>query len=45
MTPVDLHVHSTCSADGASSIAEHALRAESLGLVEVGLAEEVDQIL
>jgi histidinol-phosphatase (PHP family) len=42
MTLVDLHVHSICSADGASSIADYALRAEALGLVEMGLAEHVD---
>jgi histidinol-phosphatase (PHP family) len=42
MTALDLHVHSTCSGDGASSIAEYAVRAEALGLIEVGLAEHVD---
>jgi histidinol-phosphatase (PHP family) len=42
MTLVDLHVHSTCSADGGSSITEYAARAQALGLVEVGLAEHVD---
>ncbi len=39
---VDLHVHSTCSADGASSIADYARRATGLGLVEVGFCEHVD---
>jgi histidinol-phosphatase (PHP family) len=42
MTLTDLHVHSTCSADGASTVAEHALQAEALGLGEVGFAEHVD---
>jgi histidinol-phosphatase (PHP family) len=40
--PVDLHVHSTCSGDGASSIAEYARRAAALGLEEVGFCEHVD---
>jgi histidinol-phosphatase (PHP family) len=39
---VDLHVHSTCSGDGLSSIEEYARRAEVLGLVEVGYCEHVD---
>jgi len=39
---VDLHVHSTCSGDGVSSIEEYARRAEVLGLVEVGYCEHVD---
>jgi histidinol-phosphatase (PHP family) len=39
---VDLHVHSACSADGASSIAEYARRAAALGFVEVGFCEHVD---
>jgi histidinol-phosphatase (PHP family) len=39
---VDLHVHSTCSADGGSSIAEHARRAATLGLAEVGFCEHMD---
>jgi histidinol-phosphatase (PHP family) len=39
---VDLHVHSTCSGDGASSIAEYAQRAAVLGLEEVGFCEHVD---
>ena len=39
---VDLHVHSTCSADGASSIADYARRAAALGFVEVGFCEHVD---
>jgi histidinol-phosphatase (PHP family) len=42
MSLVDLHVHSTCSADGGSSIADYARRAASLGLVEVGFCEHVD---
>ncbi len=39
---VDLHVHSTCSGDGASSIAQHARRAADLGLAEVGFCEHMD---
>jgi histidinol-phosphatase (PHP family) len=39
---VDLHVHSTCSADGESSIEEYAQQAEILGLAEVGFCEHVD---
>jgi histidinol-phosphatase (PHP family) len=39
---VDLHVHSTCSADGRSSIADHARRAAALGLAEVGFCEHQD---
>ena len=39
---VDLHVHSTCSGDGASSIAEYARRAAALGCAEVGFCEHVD---
>jgi histidinol-phosphatase (PHP family) len=39
---VDLHVHSTLSADGASSIADHARRAVALGLAEVGFCEHLD---
>jgi histidinol-phosphatase (PHP family) len=39
---VDLHVHSTCSADGLSSITEHARRAAALGLAEVGFCEHQD---
>jgi histidinol-phosphatase (PHP family) len=37
-----LHVHSTCSVDGASSIADHARRAAALGLAELGFCEHVD---
>jgi histidinol-phosphatase (PHP family) len=39
---LDLHVHSTCSADGTSSIAEYARRAAEMGLFEVGLCEHAD---
>ena len=39
---VDLHVHSVCSADGASSIADYARQAAVLGLEEVGFCEHVD---
>lgn len=42
MTLMDLHVHSDCSDDGASSIADYARRAAELGLVEVGFCEHVD---
>jgi len=38
----DLHVHSTCSGDGRSSVAGYAQRAASLGLAEVGFCEHVD---
>ncbi len=39
---IDLHVHSTCSADGGASIVDYARRAQELGLVEVGLCEHAD---
>jgi histidinol-phosphatase (PHP family) len=39
---VDLHVHSTLSADGESGIADHARRAAVLGLAEVGFCEHAD---
>jgi len=39
---IDLHIHSTCSADGGASIADYARRAQELGLVEAGLCEHVD---
>jgi len=42
MKLIDHHVHSTCSVDGASSIADYARRAASLGLAEVGFCEHVD---
>lgn len=42
MKLVDLHIHSTCSGDGASSIDEHTRRAAALGLTEVGFCEHVD---
>lgn len=42
MKLIDLHVHSTCSGDGASSIVEHARRAAALGLAEVGFCEHLD---
>ena len=38
----DMHVHSTCSADGASSIVDYARRAVTLGLVRLGICEHVD---
>jgi histidinol-phosphatase (PHP family) len=37
-----MHVHSTCSGDGASSIVEHAHRAVELGLAEVCFCEHAD---
>jgi histidinol-phosphatase (PHP family) len=39
---VDLHVHSTCSADGASNIADYARRAARLGMHTVGFCEHAD---
>jgi histidinol-phosphatase (PHP family) len=42
VTAADLHVHSTCSADGESSIADHARQAARLGLAEVGFCEHAD---
>lgn len=39
---VDLHVHSSCSADGESSIGDYARRAIALGFREVGFCEHVD---
>ncbi|MFC2015306.1 histidinol-phosphatase HisJ family protein [Chloroflexota bacterium] len=39
---LDLHVHSTQSADGASSIVEFAQRADDLGLTDVAFCEHVD---
>lgn len=38
----DLHIHSTLSADGRSSIADDAARAASLGLADVGFCEHAD---
>ena len=38
----DMHVHSTCSADGASSILDYARCAETLSLKQVGFCEHVD---
>jgi histidinol-phosphatase (PHP family) len=42
VAPIDLHVHSTCSGDGVSTIAEHARRAADLGLRAVGFCEHAD---
>lgn len=39
---VDLHVHSTCSADGSSSILQYARLAADVGLAEVGFCEHAD---
>jgi histidinol-phosphatase (PHP family) len=41
-TLVDLHVHSTLSADGASSIADYARRAAAQGLRQMAFCEHVD---
>jgi histidinol-phosphatase (PHP family) len=42
MPGLDLHVHSACSADGASTVADYARRAAALGLAEVGFCEHQD---
>ena len=42
MIAADMHVHSTCSADGESSIADYARQAARLGLAEVGFCEHAD---
>jgi histidinol-phosphatase (PHP family) len=42
IAPFDLHVHSTCSGDGVSTIAEHTRRAADLGLRAVGFCEHAD---
>ncbi len=39
---IDLHIHSTCSADGGATIADYARRARELSLAEVGLCEHAD---
>jgi histidinol-phosphatase (PHP family) len=39
---LDLHVHSTCSVDGGSSILDYGRQAEALGLAEIGFCEHVD---
>ncbi len=39
---VDYHLHSTCSVDGFSSIADYCQRASELGLVEIGFCEHAD---
>jgi histidinol-phosphatase (PHP family) len=39
---LDLHVHSTCSEDGTSSVADFAQRAAAMDLVEVGFCEHAD---
>jgi histidinol-phosphatase (PHP family) len=39
---LDLHVHSTCSGDGLSDIAEYADRARQAGLAVVGFCEHAD---
>jgi histidinol-phosphatase (PHP family) len=42
MGAIDLHLHSTCSADGASSIGDYARQAARLGLRELGFCEHAD---
>jgi histidinol-phosphatase (PHP family) len=39
---MDLHVHSTCSSDGRSSIRDYARQARSAGLMAVGFCEHAD---
>lgn len=39
---VDLHAHSSCSADGESSIGDYARRAADLGFRGIGFCEHVD---
>ena len=39
---VDYHLHSTCSVDGFSSIADYCQRASELGFVEIGFCEHAD---
>lgn len=39
---VDLHIHSSCSADGESGISDYARRAAVLGFREIGFCEHVD---
>jgi len=39
---LDLHVHSTCSADGGSAILDYARRAAATGLRVIGFCEHVD---
>jgi histidinol-phosphatase (PHP family) len=39
---IDLHLHSTYSADGASSVGEYTRQAEILGLTELGFCEHLD---
>jgi histidinol-phosphatase (PHP family) len=39
---MDLHVHSTCSSDGLSSIGDYARQARSAGLWAIGFCEHVD---
>lgn len=39
---LDYHLHSTCSADGISTIAQHCRRAAEQGFIEIGFCEHVD---
>ena len=39
---VDYHLHSTCSVDGFSSIADYCQQALKLGFAEIGFCEHVD---
>jgi histidinol-phosphatase (PHP family) len=41
-TAMDLHVHSTCSGDGLSTIADYARQAHSAGLEILGFCEHAD---
>lgn len=40
--PVDYHLHSTCSEDAFSSIADYCQRASELGFAEIGFCEHAD---
>jgi histidinol-phosphatase (PHP family) len=42
MIGLDLHVHSTLSADGESSVIDYSRRAQELNLLEVGFCEHAD---
>jgi histidinol-phosphatase (PHP family) len=39
---LDYHLHSTCSADGISTIAQYCCRAVEQGFIEIGFCEHVD---
>jgi len=42
MKLIDLHLHSSCSADGSSIISDYARAAGALGLAEIGFCEHAD---